>query len=64
MYENDMSTCYTNFHLFLDEIARTQPPFSIYFRRHWVDSLQDKGYTRWAACYQPNVFTNIQTNNY
>ncbi|KAI7857098.1 hypothetical protein BDC45DRAFT_566629 [Circinella umbellata] len=64
MYENDMPTFYYDFHSFLDEIARTQPAFSTYFRRHWVDSLQGKGYTQWAACYQPNVFMNMQTKNY
>ena len=47
MYENNMPTFYRIFHSFLDEIARTQPVFSAYFRRHWVDSLQGKGYTQW-----------------
>ena len=64
MYEENQE----QFHLLLDgflaEIAETQTVFSSYFRQYYVNSFEGEAVERWAKCYQPAVFTNMETNNY
>ncbi|KAI8085352.1 hypothetical protein BDF21DRAFT_336561, partial [Thamnidium elegans] len=37
------------------------PDFMLYFKRQYLD---DDAFVRWSAAFQPQAFTNMETNNY
>ena len=64
MYEPDENTFQSLLGNFLAYLNRNHTDFASYFQRFWIDSFGGKAVNRWAACYQPEIYTNMQTNNY
>lgn len=60
MWENTVE----GFQKKLDEFKTkwaAQAAFLAYFMSYWIDGEK---YKRWARCYQPEIYTNMETNNY
>lgn len=61
MYEVDVEAFQQKLATFEATWSSQQPSFWNYFRRYWI---QGEKYLRWAKCYQPAIYTNMETNNY
>ena len=61
MQEADVSTFQKKLKQFKKRWQSSQPRFWGYFNRYW---LAKRKYKRWAKCYQPAIYTNMETNNY
>lgn len=61
MYEKNVHSFHERLTAFNDKWSDTQPEFCQYFEQQWLDNDR---YKKWAACYQPNVYSNMETNNY
>ena len=64
MYEKDINVFHELLRAFVSEFQQSQKPFVDYFNKYWVNSRNGEGYDRWAACYQPEIYSNMETNNY
>lgn len=61
MYEQDVDAFHQKLRDFEEKWSTSQSYFWQYFHRYWI--LDDK-FKRWAKCYQPAIYTNMETNNY
>lgn len=61
MYGRDVDAFHQKLHEFEEKWSSSQPSFWGYFNRYWISNEK---YKRWAKCYQPAMYTNMETNNY
>lgn len=61
MYEQDVDMFHQKLDTFEKRWASSQQSFWGYFHRYWISNEKFK---RWAKCYQPAMYTNMETNNY